>query len=50
MKFLSFGAGEALVSILGTRGVIHGEMAPSPFMLTKDTQSSTSTLADQFKD
>jgi len=32
---LSFGAGEALVSLLGVRGVIHAEMAPSPFLLTK---------------
>jgi len=47
---LSFGAGEALVSILGARGIIHGEMAPSPFMLTKDMPMSLGTLADQYKD
>ena len=29
---LSFGTGEALVSILRARGILHAEMAPSPFM------------------
>ncbi len=36
---LSFGPGEALVSILGARGTIHAEMAPSPFKLTKSGQA-----------
>ena len=44
---LSFGAGEALVSILGARGIMHSEMAPSPFMLTKFATSSFQTMADQ---
>lgn len=32
---LSFGPGEALVYILGSRATVRAEMAPSPFMLTK---------------
>lgn len=44
---LSFGAGEALVSILGARGIMHAEMAPSPFMLTKFAPVNYQTMADQ---
>ena len=47
---LSFGAGEALVSILGARGVVRAEMAPSPFMLTKFEPVSYKTMADQYAD
>jgi hypothetical protein len=44
---LTFGPGEALVSLLGTRAVIHAELAPAPFMLTKEQVASSATLADQ---
>lgn len=44
---LSFGAGEALVSIIGARSVVHAEMAPSPFELTKTSAAPRQTLGDQ---
>lgn len=44
---LTFGSGEALVSIIGARAVVHAEMAPSPFELTKTSISISKTLADQ---
>jgi len=44
---LSFGPGEALVSLFKARSTVHAEMAPSPFMLTKDMQASQATMADQ---
>ena len=33
---LSFGPGEALLDLFGTRSIVHAQMAPSPFMLTKE--------------
>ena len=33
---LSFGPGEALVGMFGTKSIVHAQMAPSPFLLTKD--------------
>jgi hypothetical protein len=47
---LSFGPGEALVSLYKARGTIHVEMAPSPFLLTKDLQISQVTMADQIEE
>lgn len=47
---LSFGPGEALVSLFKARSTIHAEMAPSPFLLTKDLQSSQATMADQVEE
>jgi hypothetical protein len=47
---LTFGPGEALVSIIGARSVIHSEMAPSPFELTKLSAAARQTLADQIED
>lgn len=44
---LTFGPGEALVSIIGARSVVRAEMAPSPFELTKTTAVARKTLADQ---
>ena len=44
---LTFGPGEALVSIIGARSVVRAEMAPSPFELTKTSAVARKTLADQ---
>ncbi len=44
---LTFGPGEALASIIGTRSVVRAEMAPSPFELTKTSALVRETLADQ---
>lgn len=44
---LTFGPGEALVSIIGARSVVRAEMAPSPFELTKTSAIARKTLADQ---
>lgn len=34
---LSFGPGEALVKLFNARSLVHAQMAPSPFKLTKET-------------
>jgi hypothetical protein len=47
---LSFGPGEALVNLFKSRSTVHAEMAPSPFMLTKDMQASQATMGDQVKE
>ncbi|GEM_PF-2018676 len=44
---LTFGPGEALVSIFEARSVVHAEMAPSPFELTKTSAKPRQTLGDQ---
>lgn len=44
---LSFGPGEALVGFLKARGILHGEMLPSPFELTKELPQSINTMAKQ---
>lgn len=44
---LSFGPGEALVSFLKARGILHGQMFPSPFELTKDLPQTMDTMAQQ---
>jgi hypothetical protein len=44
---LTFGPGEALVSIIGARSVVQGEMAPSPFELSKTSSVKRKTLGDQ---
>lgn len=35
---LSFGPGEALLDLFGTRSIVHAQMCPSPFMLTKEQE------------
>lgn len=45
---LTFGPGEALVSIIGARSVVHAELAPSPFELTKLSAEPRRTLGDQY--
>lgn len=47
---LSFGPGEALVSLFKARSTVHAEMAPSPFLLTKDLQATEATMADQVEE
>ncbi len=44
---LTFGPGEALASIFEARSVVHAEMAPSPFELTKTSAKPRQTLGDQ---
>lgn len=44
---LTFGPGEALVSIFEARSVVHAKMAPSPFELTKTSAKPRQTLGDQ---
>jgi len=38
---LSFGPGEALIGMFGAKSVVHAQMAPSPFQLTKDAWEAT---------
>ncbi len=47
---LTFGPGEALASIIGARSVVHAEMAPSPFELTKTSAAPRQTLGDQINE
>jgi len=44
---LTFGPGEALVSMIGARSVVQAELAPSPFELTKTSATERKTLGDQ---